>query len=773
MNGPETAPGTPGTAQAPRPSPRRPRWGHLSEPRVLFPLLSVLLLGVLWTATVGLMRQEYANSRAAAIAATQKITETYEAQIVRSLREIDRTLGAVAYAYSLRGSRLALPELNGRGLLLPPFLFTISITDRDGNLIASTRDDQTGNVADADYFQAQQGGTVLAAGLPIPDAQGSGQVLSFSRRLEEPDGGFAGVAVVSVDASYFVSGYEPTAMGEQGFLGLLGHDGIFRVTRSGEAITSGTRVSYDQVVSQGSDDLDMTPVTLAVNPWDGVRRYTAARALFEFPLAVVVGLSADEQLIPARTQARRYWQRSAAASVALLGVMALLGRLSWQLQQSRQREAQEQIEHAKRVEYMAHHDNLTGLPNRGFFSELLNQSLAAAKRYQHELAVLFLDLDRFKLINDTLGHDAGDDLLKQVATRLSSAVRESDVVSRLGGDEFVGLLPEQCDEASLIAVAQRILEAVGKPYVLAGNEFRVTVSIGISRYPDDAEDEQSLLKNADIAMYRAKESGRNNFQIYRAETDALSLERLNLEAALRLALERQEFSVYYQDQLDLGSGEVTGMEALLRWRHPQLGLVLPRQFLSLAEETGLILPIGKWVMETVCRDCVAQQPSEDRRVTRIVNLSARQLADDHLLRDLSDILRRTGIDPSLLEVGITEEVLLKDMPRVVEILADIRALGVRVAIDNFGASYSSLSTLRQFRFDTVNIDRSVIRDAAHSAEDRRLTEATIAMGKRLAFTVVAEGVETEEQATFLRAASCDKAQGFLFGHPQPREQLPV
>lgn len=770
MNAPASPPATSAIA-APRL--RMSRLGHVSDPRLLFPLLSLLLLGVLWTTTAGLIRQEFANGRAAATAATQKITETYEAQIVRSVREIDHALGAVAYAYSLRGSELALSDLSDRGLLLPQFLFTVSTTDREGNIISSTRDGETGNVAGADYFQAQRDASVLAVGRPTQDPRGGSRTVSFSRRLERPDGGFAGVAVVSVDASYFVAGYDPAAMGERGFLGLLGRDGVFRAARSGEAIASGTGVDYEQAVPQGSDDLDATPVTLSVNPWDGVQRYTGARALYEFPLAVVVGLSAEEQLLPARAQARRYWQRSAVASAALLTIMALLGRLSWQLQQSRLREAQEQIEHARRVEYMAHHDSLTGLPNRGFFSQLLNQSLASAKRYQHELAVLFLDLDRFKLINDTLGHDAGDDLLKQVAERLSGAVRESDVVARLGGDEFVVLLPEQCDEASLIAVSQRILESVGKPYELAGNEFRVTVSIGISRYPGEAEDEQSLLKNADIAMYRAKESGRNNFQLYRAEIDELSLERLNLEAALRMALERQEFSVYYQDQLDLRSGEVTGSEALLRWRHPQLGLVLPRQFLPLAEETGLIVPIGKWVMETVCRDGVAQDSFEDHRVTRIVNLSARQLADENLLRDLQDILQRTGMDPGLLELGITEEVLLKDMPHVVSILTDIRALGVRVAIDNFGASYSSLSTLRQFRFDTVNIDRSVIRDAAHSAEDRRLTEATIAMGKRLAFMVVAEGVETEDQATFLRAAACDKAQGFLFGHPEPRERAPA
>ncbi|ANX05617.1 diguanylate cyclase [Immundisolibacter cernigliae] len=486
-------------------------------------------------------------------------------------------------------------------------------------------------------------------------------------------------------------------------------------------------------------------------------------------MAVVVGLSEEERLLPAAAQVRGYLLRSAAASLALLALMAVLGRLSWQLQQSRQRAAQEHIEHAKRIEYIAHHDSLTDLPNRGFFSHMLNQVLALAKRYNRELAVLFLDLDRFKLINDTLGHDAGDALLQEVARRLTAAVRESDVVARLGGDEFIVLLPEQCDEASLVTVAQRVLDSVGKPYDLLGHEFRITVSIGISRYPHDAQDEQSLLKTADIAMYRAKEKGRNNFHFYSGAENTTTLEHLSLESALQLALERQEFSIHYQNQLDLNTGQVTGMEALLRWKHPQLGLVLPMQFLPLAEESGLIVPIGKWVIETACRDCIAMQQASGRRLTVSVNLSARQFADDNLARDLEAILQRTGIEPGLLELGVTESVLLTDVYRAVAILGDLRALGVRVAIDNFGASYSSLSTLRRFRFDTVNIDGSVIRDYAHSPEDRKLTEATIAMGKDLAFTVVAEGVETEDQAQFLRAAACDKAQGFYFGRPAPHD----
>ncbi|HEX2795613.1 MAG TPA: EAL domain-containing protein, partial [Immundisolibacter sp.] len=584
----------------------------------------------------------------------------------------------------------------------------------------------------------------------------------------KPDGSFAGAVVIAVDAAYFVSGYEQAKLGQHGFLGLLGTDGVFRVGRSDQTVVIGEVVDYKKVVPETEADIDLTQVSLSDNSWDGVRRYTATRALYEFPLAVVVGLSEDERLLPAAAQVRGYLLRSAAASLALLALMAVLGRLSWQLQQSRQRAAQEQIEHAKRIEYIAHHDSLTALPNRGFFSQMLNQMLAQAKRYDRQLAVLFLDLDRFKLINDTLGHDAGDELLKEVARRLKQAVRESDIVARLGGDEFVVLLPEQCDQDSLVIVARRVLDLVSKPYDLLGHEFRVTVSVGISRYPEDASDEQSLLKNADIAMYHAKEKGRNNFQFYAQTTDEPSLERLSLESALRQALERHEFSLHYQEQRDLNSDQVTGMEALLRWEHPQLGVILPMQFLPLAEETGLILPIGKWVIETACRDCVAMQEESTHPLTMSINLSARQFADENLPRDLSSILKKTGVEPRLLELGVTESVLLADVDRAVQVLEQIRALGVRVAMDNFGASYSSLSTLNRFRFDTVNIDGSVIRDYAHSPEDRKLTQATITMGKNLAFTVVAEGVETQDQAQFLRDSNCDKAQGFYFGRPAPR-----
>lgn len=743
------------------------RLGRLTEPQVLFPLLTLLLLGVLWIATASLVRQEHANARAAAAASTRELAETYEAQVVRALREIDRTLKLVAYADQASGPAATLSALAERGLLLPPFLFTVSIADADGNIRASTRVGGRANIAGTDYFEAQRTQTVFAVGAPQPNPHSRDWTLYFSRRLDKPDGSFAGAVVIAVDAAYFVSGYEQAKLGQHGFLGLLGTDGVFRVGRSGQTVAIGEVVDYKKVVPETEADVDLTQVSLSTNSWDGVRRYTATRALYEFPVAIVVGLSAAEQLRPAIAHGRTYLLRSAAASVLLIALMTLLGRLSWQLQQSRLRAAQEQLEHAKRIEYMAQHDSLTGLPNRSFFSHMLNRLLALARRHQRPLALLFLDLDRFKLVNDTLGHDAGDALLKEVARRLNTAVRESDIVARLAGDEFMVLLPEQCDEASLTVVAQRILAAVGKPYDLLGHAFRVTVSIGISRYPDDAEDEESLIKHADVAMYRAKEQGRNTFQLYDPSVPQPSLEHLTLESALRQALERHEFSLHYQEQRDLNSGEVTGLEALLRWQHPQLGLVLPKRFLPLAEESGLILPIGHWAIETACRHGVAMQARYGRPLTMCVNLSARQFADPQLTHELKRILDASGLAPQHLELAVAESVLLADVEQAMTVLGQIRALGVRVAIDNFGASYSSLSTLNRFRFDTVNIDGSVVRNYEHSPEDQKLTEATIAMGRNLAFTVVAEGVETEVQAKFLRECACDKAQGFYFSPPAP------
>ena len=419
----------------------------------------------------------------------------------------------------------------------------------------------------------------------------------------------------------------------------------------------------------------------------------------------------------------------------------------------------------ERIQYLATHDALTGLPNRLLFSQILNHAIQSARRFKRQFAILFIDLDRFKVINDTLGHATGDQLLEEIAVRLNRVLREIDIVARLGGDEFVVLIEEVSEPNQVATVAQKILSVVIKPVILRGQEYRITASIGISMYPKDAQDEQSLMKNADIAMYLAKEEGKNNFQFYTPDIKSRSFERLTLETNLRWALERDEFSLHYQAKLDFKTGAITGVEALLRWQNPALGAVSPMRFIPVAEETGLIVPIGRWVLQTACRQNIAWQVQGLPEVCMAVNLSIRQLMDDHFLKDIQTILKETGLAPKLLELEITESMLMQNPERMIRILTEIKNLGIRLAIDDFGTGYSSLAQIRRFPIDTLKVDRSFIHDLSKNSEDKAITEAIIAMGKTLSLTVVAEGVETEEQDAFLREQACDEMQGYYFSKP--------
>ena len=435
------------------------------------------------------------------------------------------------------------------------------------------------------------------------------------------------------------------------------------------------------------------------------------------------------------------------------------------------RDITEQKGAEERIRYLATHDGLTGLPNRAQFSQLLNLAITSAKRYQRKFAVLFIDLDRFKIINDTLGHDAGDTLLKEISTRLRQCLRTSDVVARLGGDEFVVLIQEASEPSQAAAVARKILSAAIKPMAIAGQECRVTASVGISTYPDDAEDEPTLMQNADIAMYLAKEEGKNNFQFYSKDIKRQSLERLTMEAELRRALERGEFCLHYQAKVDLNSEAITGVEALVRWQHPERGLVAPMQFIPLAEETGLIVPIGRWVLMTACAQNVAWQHAGLPPVCMAVNLSPRQFVDEHLLRDISDALQKSGMKPELLELEITESMVMGNIERAAQQFGAINKMGIRLAIDDFGTGYSSLAQIKRFPIDTLKVDRSFISDLQTDSEDRAITKAIIAMGKTLSLTIVAEGVETQEQKAFLREHFCDEVQGYHFSKPVAADQF--
>ena len=431
----------------------------------------------------------------------------------------------------------------------------------------------------------------------------------------------------------------------------------------------------------------------------------------------------------------------------------------------------------QQIQHIAHHDVLTGLPNRALLRDRLAQAMALSRRKNRALWVLLIDLDRFKFVNDSLGHKAGDQLLKTIATRLQASLRESDTVARLSGDEFVTILCEQADETLSNAIVQRVMDAVAQPVLLDGKEFVVTCSIGVavydmSRYdaPGDVTlngETQNLIEQADIAMYSAKKQGRNNIKFYTTAMNQATLERLRIETALRNALERGQFVLHYQPQLDLASGRIVGVEALLRWQHPDLGMVAPQRFIALAEDTGLIVPIGAWVMRQACAQMQAWHAAGLGRLRLAVNLSARQFNEPTLVASIADVLAETGLEPACLELELTESLFMHDVALAVSQLHDMKALGVQLAIDDFGTGYSSLAYLKQLPVQTLKIDRSFIQDIASDADDEAIAIAIIQLGKSMNLSVIAEGVENAQQVAFLRRHGCNRAQGFFYGRCRP------
>jgi predicted signal transduction protein with EAL and GGDEF domain len=436
----------------------------------------------------------------------------------------------------------------------------------------------------------------------------------------------------------------------------------------------------------------------------------------------------------------------------------------------------------ERILFLAYYDSLTSLPNRILFKDRLYQSLIMAKRHQRLLAILFLDLDNFKRINDTLGHPAGDELLKQAAVRLSNYIRKSDsisrysadefsaVVARLGGDEFTILLTEIAQAHDTIKVAQRILDAIAQPFDIEGQEVFITASIGIAIYPIDGEDVDALLKNCDTAMYHAKNEGRNNYKFYEQSLNKTALDILTLENNLRKALDKQEFMVYYQPRIDIRTRNIVGFEALIRWRHPQKGMIPPSEFIPMAEENGLIVPIGEWVLNEACKQNKAWQAKGFAPVFISVNLSGKQFKQQNLIKVIQQALSETALDPRYLELEITESII-QDTGSTAVILRDLRNLGLKISVDDFGTGYSSLSYLRRFPVDALKIDRSFVKDATKDMDSAAIVKAIIAMSHCLKLRVVAEGVETEEQLKFLSDEGCDEFQGYLISPPLPADEV--
>ena len=432
----------------------------------------------------------------------------------------------------------------------------------------------------------------------------------------------------------------------------------------------------------------------------------------------------------------------------------------------------DEVQKAKeQMGHMAHHDFLTGLPNRLLLQERLDQAISLAKRHDTKLAVLFMDLDRFKNINDSLGHAVGDKMLQSVSQRLRGAVRSTDTVSRQGGDEFVLLLSEVTGEKAVAVLAAKICRLVSAPYSIAGQDLHIGATLGISMYPDDGEDAETLIKNADVAMYHAKDDGRGRYHFFRQEMNDRAVERQRTEGDLHRALDLQEFELFYQAQIDLQTHRIIGVEALIRWHHPVRDLLLPAMFVPIAEECGAIIPIGRWVLREACRQMRAWQDDGLMPGTIAVNISAVEFEKEEFFENVRTVLHDTGLAPHHLELELTESVLMENAQSSVATLRDIKTLGVKIAIDDFGTGYSSLSYLKQFPVDTLKIDQSFVADIMADNNDDILVESMISLGKSLRHRVIAEGIETPAQLAYLSDHQCVEGQGFYLSRPVIAEEF--
>ena len=494
---------------------------------------------------------------------------------------------------------------------------------------------------------------------------------------------------------------------------------------------------------------------------NGKNVISAHAPLGKLGLGMIVKVSAAELYLTVKQQL--VYTLGAIVILVIIGMVLLRWQIT-PLARNLVTEVRERKRAEERFSHLAHHDSLTGLPNRVLFHDRLQLAMIDAKRRRQLVAVMFLDADRFKNINDTLGHGAGDELLILIASRLSACLRAGDTVSRLAGDEFALVLPGVENINTARQLAQRLIDSFSQSFRIKEQHIFMTVSIGITLYPADASTVDGLLKNADTAMYRAKDAGRNNFQFYSADMHAQALKRLTLENRLRGAIARGELMLHYQPLVDIKSGQITGMEALLRWNHPELGLVAPMEFIPLAEETGLIIPIGEWVLRTACAQARAWQDAGLPPLRLAVNLSARQFQKD-LVGTVTSILQETGLEPRYLELELTETVIMQNPETAVATLDALDHMGVRLSIDDFGTGYSSLSYLKRFPINTLKIDRSFVCDIPRDADDMLITTAIISLAHSLGMQVVAEGVESQAQLAFLQNQHCDVMQGYYFSKP--------
>ncbi|WP_445599826.1 putative bifunctional diguanylate cyclase/phosphodiesterase [Azospirillum sp. A39] len=761
---------------------------------------AAVMLACLW----GAVLHEINHERSTAIELGQRkaadLARAFEARLADRFNRLDHDLvevrDAVGAPPGLRPGRLATLKRP----LLDHALIQMAIIDAHGRLIDSTLPVSTGrSVADRSYFRAHRewaaAGTSdrLFVSEPMLGRFSDRWSVQFTRRIESADGAFAGILLFAVDPFVFVELAQDLPIGDHGFVSLVGRDRIIRLLQARHDATVqktwlGRQIPADTaLVDPERPGIAVVPMTVA-----GHATVTAYRRMPGIPLIAAVHLTVEELLAPVQERATFLVGAAAAGSAVVVLFAAGLAATIWRqhrtraalaaanarLRDSEQALEQRVLERTRELEEsnlhvqeLAYTDPLTHLPNRARFAQRAAEAVDRAAREGRMMALLFLDLDRFKMVNDTLGHAAGDELLVEVATRIRRIVRRSDVVARMGGDEFVIIAENLAAPGDAHHTAQRLLAAFAAPVSVRGQDLHLGLSIGIALFPDDGADASTLLKSADAAMYAAKAAGRHTVRQFSAAMSDAAARRLELETALRRAVQEQALTLVYQPKLCLATGRVRGVEALVRWQHPECGSVSPAEFIPLAEETGLIEPIGAWVLEEACRTIAGWDDERLGPLSVAVNVAATQVTRGDLVGQIERLTHAHRVDPTRLEIEVTETAVLADTDRAFATLNRLRSLGVVVALDDFGTGYSSLAHLRQLDIDSIKIDRSFLDGVRLGNRNAEIVRLIIRLAKALDLTVVAEGVECPEHVTFLKESGCDLIQGFHIARPMPLAEL--
>jgi diguanylate cyclase (GGDEF)-like protein len=746
------------------------------QPATLFGLC---MIAACWIGTAFVISIERDKILEGAIQQSENLVRLFEENTDQTFQSLDRTLLLLRKSLEDDPAHFDLLNWSERTALIGDLTIQVAVVGAEGYAMTTSSEYRGPPVyiGDREHFLVHVGTEAdrLFISTPVMGRASGKWSIQFSRRVRKSDGSFGGVIVLSVDPNFIAQFYETVDLGAQGSIVLRNRNRVVLAARGVLGNAVGRQVSRPAFNAAIAGE--PTGHYWSGGPNDGVNRLVAYRVSNRFPLIFTVGRS--ERDIFSASLRNRVLYIAVAGIITVLVLLAMgfgihhqlkLDRVRDNLRRSeaQARERAHKLElQSREIVHIAHHDILTGLANRVLLHSHIDQAFARARRHRESFAILCVDLDRFKIANDTLGHQAGDVLLQQVAARLRHCVREVDTVARVGGDEFVVLQANvaRADEAAPLAA--RILQSLSALYDIDGNPVAISASIGIAMAPADGATTDKLLSHADLALYRAKGKGRNAFCFFDMEMAEVALNRSALEVELRDALARDEFELWYQPWVNITSGQIGGCEALLRWRHPVRGLLGPMDFIPIAEETGLIGRLGHWVLRRACRDAAGWPPD----IKLAVNLSAAQFIGGNLYETVLDVLAESGLAANRLELEITETLIIEDYDGTREALSRLRRHGISIALDDFGTGYSSLTHLRLLLFNRIKIDKSFIAEMTTRTDCVAIVSAVIALGYSLGVSITAEGVETAEQLLMLRAAGCTEVQGYLFSRPKPASEI--